>query len=48
MFVLQAENHKYYNSTFYKAGMMFWIDLDSLNKSVTHEMLSNAHRRAAV
>lgn len=44
------DHHRYYNSSMYldpKLGMQYWVDFDTLNASITHEMLSQSHRRAA-
>lgn len=45
------EAHEYYNSSLVTDPAyadQLWIDLDSLSDTVTHDMLSESYRRAAV
>jgi len=44
------DHHRYYNSSTYlnsEMGLRYWVDFDQANSSITHEMLSQSHRRAA-
>jgi len=46
----QTDNHTYYNITYlYEPAITnsYWINMKDIKESVRHEMLSNAHRRAA-
>lgn len=47
---ITTDNHTYYNITYIydqAASNSYWINMKALKDSVRHEMLSNAHRRAA-
>ena len=44
----QNDTHKYYNSSYMLHGEYLWVDLDLHPEAVKHELLSDAHRRAAV
>lgn len=47
LIVIQIDNFLYYEAEYKPKGEAYWVDLIGDNRT-THDMLSNAHRRAAV